>query len=46
MGRCKPTTGQVRLFGIDPWQDPTPYGRVGFVPESEKLHDWMTALIS
>ena len=29
MGRCKPTTGQVRLFGIDPWQDPTPYGRVG-----------------
>ncbi|MEC7278838.1 MAG: ABC transporter ATP-binding protein [Candidatus Thermoplasmatota archaeon] len=43
MGRCKPTTGQVRLFGIDPWQDPTPYGRVGFVPESEKLHDWMTA---
>ena len=24
MGRCKPTTGQVRLFGIDPWQDPRP----------------------
>ena len=24
MGRCKPTTGQVRLFGIDPWQIPRP----------------------
>jgi ABC-2 type transport system ATP-binding protein len=43
MGRCRPSSGEVRLFGIDPWKDPSPYARVGFVPESEKLHDWMTA---
>ena len=44
MGKIKPSAGAVRLFGTDPWKNPAPYSRVGFVPDHEKLHDWMTAL--
>lgn len=43
MGKVKPSSGAVRLFGTDPWKNPAPYSRIGFVPEHEKLHDWMTA---
>ena len=43
MGRLKPSQGSVRLFGIDPWKDPSPYRRIGYVSESERLYDWMTA---
>ena len=31
------------MFGTDPWKNPSPYAKVGFVPEHEKMHDWMTA---
>ena len=44
MGKVKPSSGAIRLFGIDPWKNPAPYSRVGFVPEHEKMYDWMTAL--
>ena len=44
MGKLKPSSGAIRLFGTDPWRNSAPYSRVGFVPEHEKLHDWMTAL--
>ena len=43
MGKLKPSQGKVRLFGTDPWKNPAPYARVGFVPEHEKMYDWMTA---
>ena len=43
MGKIKPSSGQVRLFGTNPWKNPAPYARVGFVPEHEKMYDWMTA---
>jgi len=43
VGRLKPNKGTIRLFGIDPWTNPAPYARVGYCPESEKMHDWMTA---
>ena len=43
MGKLKPSSGSVKLFGTDPWKNPAPYARVGFVPEHEKMHDWMTA---
>ena len=42
MGRLKPSGGSVRLFGIDPWESTSPYRRVGYVSETEKLYDWMT----
>ena len=44
MGKLRPSAGQVKLFGVDPWKNPAPYASVGFVPEHEKMHDWMTAL--
>lgn len=44
MGKVRPSAGEVRIFGEDPWKNPAPYARVGFVPEHEKMHDWMTAL--
>jgi len=44
MGKIRPSAGEVRIFGEDPWKNPAPYARVGFVPEHEKMHDWMTAL--
>ena len=44
MGRIKPSQGSVRLFGVDPWTNTSPYRRVGYVSESEKLYEWMTAL--
>ena len=43
MGKIKPSSGAIKLFGTDPWKNPAPYSRVGFVPEHEKLYDWMTA---
>ena len=43
MGKLQPTQGEVRLFGTNPWKNPAPYARVGYVPENEKMHDWMTA---
>ncbi len=43
MGKIRPSSGAIRLFGEDPWKNTVPYSRVGFVPEHEKLHDWMTA---
>jgi len=43
MGKVKPSSGAIRLFGTDPWKNSAPYSRVGFVPEHEKLYDWMTA---
>jgi len=42
MGRLKPSSGNVRLFGVDPWESTAPYRRVGYVAETEKLYDWMT----
>ncbi len=44
MGRLKPSQGTVRLFGIDPWKSTSPYRRIGYVSESERMYDWMTAL--
>ena len=44
MGRLKPNQGSVRLFGVDPWTNTAPYRRVGYVSESERMYDWMTAL--
>ena len=44
VGRLRPSQGQIRLFGTDPFKNPAPYHRLGYVSESEKLYDWMTGL--
>ncbi|HJM44533.1 MAG TPA: ATP-binding cassette domain-containing protein, partial [Candidatus Poseidoniaceae archaeon] len=43
VGKLKPSQGTVRLFGINPWKNKAPFSRIGYVPEHEKLYDWMTA---
>ena len=35
IGKIKPTSGDVRLFGTNPWKNPSPYAKVGFVPAVE-----------
>tara|TARA_B100001113_G_scaffold108871_1_gene88212 strand:- start:548 stop:1492 length:945 start_codon:yes stop_codon:yes gene_type:complete len=42
MGRLKPSSGSIRLFGVDPWESTSPYRRIGYVSETEKMYDWMT----
>jgi ABC-2 type transport system ATP-binding protein len=44
VGRLKPSQGTVRLFGTNPFVNPAPYHRLGYVSESEKMYDWMTGL--
>ena len=39
VGRLRPSQGQIRLFGTDPFKNPAPYHRLGYVSESEKLYD-------
>ena len=43
-GRIKPNQGTLRLFGVNPWQSTSPFSKIGYVSESERLHDWMTGL--
>ena len=44
MGSLKPSQGSISRFGEDPWGNPAPYRRIGYVSESERMYDWMTAL--
>ena len=44
MGKLQASQGEVRLFGTNPWKNPAPYARVGYVPENEALHDWICLL--
>jgi ABC-2 type transport system ATP-binding protein len=44
VGRLKPSQGTIRLFGTNPFKNPAPYHRLGYVSESEKMYDWMTGL--
>ena len=32
MGKLRPSAGEVKLFVVNPWKNPAPYARVGFVP--------------
>ena len=38
MGKIKVSQGTIKLFGTDPWKNPAPYARVGFVPEHENMY--------
>ncbi|MDP6742161.1 MAG: ABC transporter ATP-binding protein [Candidatus Thalassarchaeaceae archaeon] len=44
VGRLRPSSGTVHLFGTNPFKNPAPYSRIGYVSESEHLYDWMTGL--
>jgi ABC-2 type transport system ATP-binding protein len=42
-GLATPNLGAVRLLGVDPKRDPSVFGRVGIVPDSDGLWPWLTA---
>ncbi|HEU5136494.1 MAG TPA: ABC transporter ATP-binding protein [Steroidobacteraceae bacterium] len=42
LGLLRPTTGSVRIFGLDPVRDPVgALGRIGYLSEEHELPEWM-----
>src|SRR5580704_3787958 len=43
LGLLRPTSGQVRVLGLDPQRDGVRLRhRIGYIPERLPLYDWMT----
>ena len=42
-GEIKPSSGSVRVYGEDPWNNRKIKHRIGYVSEHEKLFSWMSA---
>jgi ABC-2 type transport system ATP-binding protein len=44
MGLIKPTSGSLRVYGVDPQVDPLAVKKmIGYVPETPRLYDFLTA---
>lgn len=49
-GQIQPCSGSVRIFGLDPWNNPAVQARVAYCPEGEAVpsgigaSDWITGL--
>jgi ABC-2 type transport system ATP-binding protein len=43
VGLARPSTGAVRVLGVDPRQDPTVFARIGLVPQQEAVFDTLRA---
>jgi len=44
MGLIKPTSGTIRIYGVDPQADPLAVKRmIGYVPETPRLYEFLTA---
>jgi ABC-2 type transport system ATP-binding protein len=49
-GQIRPCSGSVRIFGLDPWNNPAVQARVAYCPEGEAVpsgigaSDWITGL--
>ena len=49
-GQIRPCSGSIRVFGLDPWNNPAALARVGYCPEGEAVPsgigatDWLTGL--
>lgn len=41
-GQLRPSTGSLRVFGEPIWGNPAQYKRLGFCPEQDAFHDYMT----
>lgn len=41
-GQLRPTTGEVRLFGQNPFANPAVYKRLGYCPEIDNFYEHMT----
>ena len=50
LGQIKPSSGNVRVFGVSPWNNPMVQARVAYCPEAEAVpsgigaYDWLVAL--
>jgi len=43
-GQLRASTGTIRVFGVDPWNHPALFRRIGFCPEQDALYPFMTGL--
>lgn len=43
-GQLRPSSGELRVLGRDPWRDQALSARLGFVPEIDTFWEWMTGL--
>lgn len=43
-GQLRPSSGQVRVMGEEPWGNRALMGRLGFVPEIDTFWEWMGGL--
>ena len=41
-GQMRPTTGEVRVFGMDPFANPEIYKRLGYCPDIDNFYEHMT----
>jgi len=42
-GRLRPSRGQVRVFGCNPWREPHVMHRVGYCPDSDSFYEDLNA---
>jgi ABC-2 type transport system ATP-binding protein len=43
-GQLAPSKGTIRVLGEPSWGNPALYCRIGFCPEQDATHDWMTGV--
>ncbi len=43
-GQLRPSRGQVRVLGEEPWDNPRVMARLGFAPEQDAMYDHLTGL--
>ena len=41
-GQLRPTEGEIRIFGEDPWNAPSVLGRIGYCPEQDAFWTFLT----
>lgn len=41
-GQIKPTTGEIRIFGEEPFANPNVFRRLGYCPEIDQFYEMMT----
>jgi ABC-2 type transport system ATP-binding protein len=44
LGQLRPTEGRIRVFGEDPWNNPSLLGRIGYCPEHDAFWGFLTGL--
>jgi ABC-2 type transport system ATP-binding protein len=44
-GQLRPTTGEVTVFGLDPFANPAVYRRLGYCPDVDNFYEFMTGRV-